>query len=75
MKTYSLVVLWRTDPLPGSDLEANKGTTPVAVQRRGKHASTIDLLLGKHVPAETFMYASGRKRGVVYAVRAENQFS
>jgi hypothetical protein len=38
-------VLWRVDPLLGKDLETDE-TTVVAMQRRGKHASTtIELLL------------------------------
>jgi hypothetical protein len=39
------LMLWRIDPLLGKDLETNKKTA-VALQRRGKHASTtIELLL------------------------------
>jgi hypothetical protein len=33
-------VLWRIDPLLGKDLETKNETTAVAIQRRGKHAST-----------------------------------
>jgi hypothetical protein len=37
--------LWRIDPLLGKDLHTNNETTDVALQRRGKHASTtIELL-------------------------------
>jgi hypothetical protein len=43
----------------GGDLEANNGTTAYAVQRRGKHASTtMELLLGKHVPAASLTHAT-----------------
>jgi hypothetical protein len=39
-------ILWRIDPMLGTDIETNNKTTAVAKQRRGKHASTtIDLLL------------------------------
>jgi hypothetical protein len=49
LKDVSLVsVLWRTNPLLGKDPETNNETRAVAIQRRGKHASTkIVLLLGK----------------------------
>jgi hypothetical protein len=33
-------ILWRIDPLLGKDLETNKETTAVVMQRRGKRAST-----------------------------------
>jgi hypothetical protein len=36
--------MWRTDPLLDKDLETNE-TTAVAMQRRGKHASTTTKLL------------------------------
>jgi hypothetical protein len=40
------IMLWRIEPLLGKDLETNNDTTAVAMQRRGKHASTpIELLL------------------------------
>jgi hypothetical protein len=39
-------ILWRIDPLIGNDLETNTETTAVAMQRNGKHTSTmIELLL------------------------------
>jgi hypothetical protein len=39
-------VLWRIDPLQGKNLETDNETTIVAMQRRGKRASTtIKLLL------------------------------
>jgi hypothetical protein len=51
----------RIDPLLGRDLEANNGTAAITVERRGKHASTtIELLLGKHVPAATATHATGK---------------
>jgi hypothetical protein len=38
--------MWRVDPLLGKDLETNNETTTVAMQQRGKSASTtVDLLL------------------------------
>jgi hypothetical protein len=37
--------LWRIEPLLGKDLETNNETTAVAMRRRGKHASTTELLL------------------------------
>jgi hypothetical protein len=52
-------VLWRIDPLLGRNLEANE-TAAVAVQRRGKHASTTtEFLLSKHVPAVASTHAMG----------------
>jgi hypothetical protein len=36
--------MWRIDPLLGKDLETND-MTAVAMQWRGNHASTIELLL------------------------------
>jgi hypothetical protein len=40
------MLLWRIDPLLGTDLETNNETTTFAMQRRGKQASTtIELLL------------------------------
>jgi hypothetical protein len=58
--------LWRIGPLLGRDLEAYNGTAAVAVQKRGKHASTTtELLL-----VNTFPLQRGN-RSVVYAVRAE----
>jgi hypothetical protein len=54
------MILWRIDPLLGRDFEANNETATVAVQWRRKHASTtIELLLGKHVPAATVTHATG----------------
>jgi hypothetical protein len=38
-------ILWRIEPLPDKDLEINNETRAVAMQRRGKHASTTELLL------------------------------
>jgi hypothetical protein len=40
-----LYLLWRIDPLLGKDLEINNETTAVAMQQRGKHASTTTELL------------------------------
>jgi hypothetical protein len=37
--------LWRIDPLLGKDLEPNKETTAVTMQRHGKQASIAELLL------------------------------
>jgi hypothetical protein len=38
--------MWRIDPLLGKELETNNETTDVAVQQRGKHASTtVEFLL------------------------------
>jgi hypothetical protein len=48
--------MWRTDPLLGKDLETNE-TTAVTMQRRGKHAPTIELLL------ETVFYTRSVQRG------------
>jgi hypothetical protein len=43
-----MIALWRIDPLLGKDFETNNETTAVAMQRRGKRASTtIELLLEK----------------------------
>jgi hypothetical protein len=43
---YTNIILWRTDPLLGKDLETNNEKTVVALQRRCKHASTtLELLL------------------------------
>jgi hypothetical protein len=45
------------------DIEAKNGTEAVAVQRRRKYSSTtIELLLGKHVPEATVTYATGKTR-------------
>jgi hypothetical protein len=38
------MLLWRTDPLPGKDLETNNEATTVAMQRRGKQASITIVL-------------------------------
>jgi hypothetical protein len=54
-------------PIAGRDLDANNGTGTVSVQRRGKNASTSELLLGKHVaPAtgETGCFLRGPRWGV-----------
>jgi hypothetical protein len=40
-----ILILWHIDPLLGKDLETNNETTAVAIQRRGKHASTTIVLL------------------------------
>jgi hypothetical protein len=47
----------------GSNVEANNGTAAVAVQRRGRYASTT-ILLGKHIPAATGCCLCGSRRGV-----------
>jgi hypothetical protein len=61
-------------PAAGRGLEANNGTVAYTVQRRGKHASTtMELLLGKYVPAQ-LLRMQLKKRGVVYAVRAEELY-
>jgi hypothetical protein len=40
------LILWHVDALLGKDLKTNNETTAVAMQQRGKHASTtIELLL------------------------------
>jgi hypothetical protein len=60
-------MLWPWDPLLGKNLEATNGTAAVAVQRRGKHASTT-ILFGKHVPAatgETGCCLRGPRRGII----------
>jgi hypothetical protein len=47
-------------PVAGQGFEANNGMVAVALQRRGKHVSTIiELLPGKHVPAATVTHATG----------------
>jgi hypothetical protein len=48
--------LWRIVPLQGKDLEANNETTAVAIQRRGKHASTTRDTVGNGV------FCSARQR-------------
>lgn len=53
------IVVYR--PIAGQGLEANNGTAAVAVQRRGKCASTAtELLLGKHVPSAGGTDATGK---------------
>jgi hypothetical protein len=65
------MILWHIDPLPGRDLKANIGKAAVAVQRHSKHISTtIELLLGKHVPQQRLHMQRG-KQGVVCAIRAK----
>lgn len=44
----------------GRDLEADSGTVAITVQWQGKHVSTtVELLLGKHVPTAVVMPAMG----------------
>lgn len=55
-----IIIIWRIDPLLDGDLEANNETAVVAVQLHGKHISTtVELLLGKHVPTATTTHAVG----------------
>jgi hypothetical protein len=66
LKQVVHIVAYR--PVTGRDLEANNGMAAVAAQRRCKHISvTVELLLGKRVPAAT------GERVVVYAVPRDNK--
>jgi hypothetical protein len=52
--------MWRIDPLLGKDLKTNNETRAVAMQRRGKHASTTRVTTGN---------------GVFYSIRAGSNTS
>jgi hypothetical protein len=53
--------------LLGRYLEANNRTVAIAAQQHSKHASTKELLFGKHVPVVMLTHAM-RKTVVVYPV-------
>jgi hypothetical protein len=64
-------ILRPIDPFLGRELQANNETVAVSVQRSGKHTSTtIELLLGKHFPAEIVTNAT-RERG--YFLRSQRR--
>jgi hypothetical protein len=50
------VILWRTNPLLGKNLETNNETTAAAIQRSSKYSSTARITVGN---------------GVFYVVRAK----
>jgi hypothetical protein len=66
----------RIGPLLGKDLETNNETTAVAVQRRGKHAFTTELVLKTLLcnPLQDSGNScdyNNKNGGVFYVVRAE----
>jgi hypothetical protein len=47
MKIMPILLLWRIDPLLGKDLDRDNEIRAVAMQQRGKHASTTRELLSE----------------------------
>jgi hypothetical protein len=71
--------LWRTDPLLGKCLETNNDTTVVAMQRRGKHASTTTKLMLKSLLCNPLQgsfnsWITTMEKSVFYVVRAEDLY-